>query len=374
MLPGCATPAGTARFAARRIAGGASAEHFRVHRDLTLSSIGLGTYLGAEDEATDRACEAAMTLSLELGTNVVDSAVNYRAQRGERAVGRALAGAVARGETARDEILVATKGGYLPFDGGRPDDPAGYLRRAYLESGILRPEEIVAGCHSIAPRYLDDQLERSRRNLGLATLDVYYLHNPETQLEEVAPGEFLRRMRAAFEFLEARAAAGVIRFYGTATWDGYRGSPGSRGFMSLAELAGVAREVGGEGHHFRFVQLPYNLAMVEAYALRNQRVGGGAASLLEAARRLGIAVMASASIYQGHLARGLPPMLAEVLAGRRTDAGRALEFVRSTPGIAVALVGMKQRAHVEENLSLARVAPAQPEFLERLFMPPEPAS
>jgi aryl-alcohol dehydrogenase-like predicted oxidoreductase len=80
--------------------------------------------------------------------------------------------------------------------------------------------------------------------------------------------------------------------------------------------------------------------------------------------------MASASVYQGHLTRGLPAVLAEVLAGPETDAQRALQFVRSTPGITVALVGMKQRAHVEENLALARVPPASAGFLERLFVPP----
>ena len=39
------------------------------------------------------------------------------------------------------------------------------------------------------------------------------------------------------------------------------------------------------------------------------------------------------------------------------DAQRALQFTRSTPGIAVALVGMSQVRHVEENLALAAVPP-----------------
>lgn len=62
----------------------------------------------------------------------------------------------------------------------------------------------------MAPRYLQDQLARSRENLGLATIDVYYVHNPETQLGEILREDFVRQIRAAFETLEAACAAGTI--------------------------------------------------------------------------------------------------------------------------------------------------------------------
>jgi aryl-alcohol dehydrogenase-like predicted oxidoreductase len=41
----------------------------------------------------------------------------------------------------------------------------------------------------------------------------------------------------------------------------------------------------------------------------------------------------------------------------RTDAQRALQFVRSTPGITCALVGMSNLEHVQENLGTAATAP-----------------
>jgi aryl-alcohol dehydrogenase-like predicted oxidoreductase len=41
--------------------------------------------------------------------------------------------------------------------------------------------------------------------------------------------------------------------------------------------------------------------------------------------------------------------------------------VRSTPGVTTALVGMSRRAHVEENLRLARLPPASAEDYQRLF-------
>ena len=63
---------------------------------------------------------------------------------------------------------------------------------------------------------------------------------------------------------------------------------------------------------------------------------------LEAAQALGIAVMCSASVLQGQLTRNLPSIINETFQSLETDGQRALQFVRSTPGVTTALVGMKQ--------------------------------
>ena len=279
------------------------------------------------------AYEAAVTRALELGINVVDSAINYRHQRSERAIGAALRALVAAGKLARAEVLVATKGGFLPGDGAEPRAPG---RRAssetYVRPGILAAADLVAGSHCLAPRYLADQLDRSLANLGLSTLDVYYLHNPETQLQEVDRPVFAARMRAAFEFLEGAVAAGKIRRYGAATWNGFRQAPSAPDYLSLDDLVALATSVAGRDHHFRVLQLPYNLGMTEAFTTQNQRAGGKTMSLMGAARRLELFVTTSASLHQGGLARGLSPVIAEFLPGLESDAQRAIQFARSTPG------------------------------------------
>jgi len=346
-----ATPEGTARF---RDAAAAAPGHFRRGLDgLWLSSLGIGTYLGRDDAATDALYAASVRRALELGINVIDRAIKYRNQRSERAVGVA----VAERGIARDALVLCTKGGYLPFDGARPHDLHKYLEDTFIKPGILRPEDIVDGCHAMSPRYLDDQIDRSRRNLGVDCIDVYYLHNPETQLGEIPRAGFLRRLRDAFQTLEKACDQGRIACYGTATWNGYLLAPEEEEHLSLAEVLAAARDAGGPNHRLRALQLPFNLEMDEAATARNQ----GEQTLLEAARDAGLAVFASASVLQGRLTQKLSQSVRDSLSGLASDAQRALQFARSAPGITCALVGMKKPAHVEENAALAKVAPLRKE-------------
>jgi predicted aldo/keto reductase-like oxidoreductase len=155
--------------------------------------------------------------------------------------------------------------------------------------------------------------------------------------------------------------------YGTATWNAYRNPPEAKDYLSLAHLVSLAERTGGKNHHFRVVQLPLNLGMSEALSNANQQIGGKSVTLLEAAQSLGITVMSSASVLQGQLTRNLPELIRDTFAGLDTDSQRALQFVRSTPGVTSALVGMKQLSHVEENLKTARIAPAPWEQYSKLF-------
>ena len=219
----------------------------------------------------------------------------------------------------------------------------------------------------MTPRYLENQLDQSLRNMNLDCVDVYYVHNPESQLSAVSSEEFSKRLRAAFEFLEQSVADGKLHNYGVATWNGFRVEPAASAYHSLAQMVETARNIGGDSHHFRFIQLPVNLAMPEALFFQNQESDGKYVTLLEAATALGITVIASGSILQGQVARGLPEAIRQALGSLATDAQAGIQFVRSAPGITTALVGMSNTAHVEENLELARVAPAAPADVMSLF-------
>lgn len=372
MISGQATPEATAAFAAR-FPQFAKTQHFRRLRVkdplpvLQMSSIGIGTYLGEADDATDQSYFEAISAAIEGGINVLDTAANYRHQRSERVIGRVLAS----GRFNREELVVCTKAGYLPFDNDLPADPCGWLVEQYLRPGIAAPGLTVGGMHCISPVYLAWQLQRSLDNLGLSTVDVFYLHNPEEQQAHLSRDEFYRRIRTAFEFLEKSASLGRIQYYGAATWNGFRVPPDSVDYLDLDRMVAIAKEVAGESHRFRFIQLPYNLVMAEAQTLLNQTVGQPPyVSTLNACYRLGLHAVSSASLASGRL-QSLPADAMDYLKGflPPTDvpSQMALQFVRSTASVTTALVGMSRREHVETNLQAAAVAPAPPAQLNRLL-------
>jgi len=374
MIPGHITTVGSARYCERfpplsEAGHFRRPEHVRGANDIWLSSIGLGTYLGETNDAADREYTEAIAAALGSGINVLDTAINYRHQRSERNIGAALKRLVDSGELKRDQVLVCSKAGYLSFDGALPPDPRGYFLREYIEPGILDPKQLAGGMHCMAPAYLENQIERSRRNLGLETIDVFYVHNPESQLADISREVFHQRLLDTFTMLEQQVKSRRIGFYGMATWNGFRMAEGSRDYLGLSEIVELAVKAGGEGHYFRFIQLPFSLAMPEAFGLMNQRVGKKKASLFSAAAELGVAVMGSATLQQGQLTHGLPEFLGKIL-GLKTDAENAIQFSRSAPGITTALVGMGHEQHVAENLKPARVPPTPPEEWTRLFSRP----
>jgi len=247
-----------------------------------------------------------------------------------------------------------------------PGDPNEYFFREYIQPGIFSAKDIAGGSHCMTPKFLKDQLGRSLKNLGVECVDVYYPHNPETQLSEISKPEFLKRVRDAFEFLESAVVAGEIQYYGMATWNGFRQDPRARDAMQLAEIAQIAQEIAGGMHRFRFVQLPFNLGMTEALTLGNQTLRGRERTVAEVASELDIALIASASLLQGQVTRNLPPFVAEAF-GLENDAERALQFTRSAPGTTTALVGMSCIEHVKANARLVGVPPATVDEFSKLF-------
>lgn len=311
-----------------------------------ISSVGIGSYLGNPDEKTDKAYEDSVTEAVKLGCNLIDTAINYRYQRSERSIGKAIK------NFSRDELVICTKAGFLPFDGTPPKsrlDIAAYFEKNLKD--VASPEDILGGIHCMTPAYIKNQLETSLKNLDIETVDIFYLHNPEQQLEYIDQNEFYSKIETAFATLEELCKQGLIQVYGTATWNGYRIDPDEKGYMSLEIMVRTAKLVGGENHHFKFIQLPFNLALQEATINKNQN----GMSILQMAQKLGINVIASASTMQGRCTFDLPPKLRKAISGPTTDAQRAIQFARSAPGMTAALVGMSKITHVRENLQLVTV-------------------
>ena len=339
---------------------------FRRCGGVAVSSVGVGTYLGDPTDEVDAGYREAIANALEGGINVIDTAINYRNQRSERVVGRAIDDA----DVDRDAVFVATKGGFVPFDGERPENPGAYVREEYVDTGIVDPADLVRGSHCIAPEYIDDQLDRSLANLDLDSIDLYYVHNPETQLSENSREVVYDRLEATFTRLEERAAEGDISRYGVATWDAFRVPPGHESYLSLPEVVSraraAARAADNEATHFRAIQLPFNVYMADAFTVEAHEGPDGPTSALWFAREAGLNAFTSASLAQGRVAEGIPEAVAARLEGE-TDAQRGINFARSAPGVTCSLVGMASPAHVAENLAAGTYPPMGADTFDAVF-------
>ncbi|MEV8272988.1 aldo/keto reductase [Microbacterium sp. NPDC077184] len=143
------------------------------HTGRNVSVIGLGTWqLGADWGAvTEEDATAVLSASVEQGVTLFDTADVYGDGRSESIIGRFLA------ERPGHDITVATKMGRR-----MPQEPENY-----------RPDNFRAWT------------ERSRRNLGVDTLDLVQLHCPPSAVIE-ADG--------TFDALDALVADGAIAAYG----------------------------------------------------------------------------------------------------------------------------------------------------------------
>jgi len=209
--------------------------------------LGFGCYRIEEDNPSH---EAALRAYLEQGGNLIDTSANYTDGGSERTIGRIVR------EIDRSAVILVTKAGYIQGDNMR------------LAQSRKFPEVVKYGpglWHCIHPEFLATQIERSRERMGVATLDIFLLHNPEYFLMACAKRgitaadheAFYRRIREAFAFLENQVAAGVIRFYGISS-NHFPLPADDPTHVSLARCLSEAESV-TPNHHFRVVQFPLNL-------------------------------------------------------------------------------------------------------------------
>ena len=356
MVPGFATAEGTAGFASAH--AGVPPQNYRRIRGLTLSNVGIGTYLGDPDAGTDALVTGAVKESIGAGINVIDTAINYRAQKAERSVGRAISDLVAEGGISRENIFVSTKNGYVTDDADVQLDFWPYINREYVQSGVISEGDISSGYHCMSVKYLEDQLERSLKNLGLECVDLMYLHNcVEGQAKDTSREDLLKRLGSAFELYEQKRAEGRIRHYGMATWESFRAERGSPLHLSLNEVLDLARRAGGDGHGFAFIQLPFNMHYDQALLRRNHASADGTpATVLQVAESQNVGVFTSVPFMQGRLLQpGAMPEFGDLPANLR-----ALQFLRSAPGVTAPLVGQKSPEHLRENLKIMGIPPLDP--------------
>jgi len=362
MISGFATESGTKIFSEKFLSS-----NYKIFQNLHLSNIGMGTYLGEPDAKTDEDVKNAVKKSILSGVNVIDTAINYRAQKSERSVGKALDELINENLIEREQIFIATKNGYVTNDGDREEDFMQYIIREFGKTGIVKEGDISNGYHCMTIPYLDDQLKRSLKNLNLECIDLMYLHNAVEGHPEMSKEIFLENLKKVFEFYEEKRKEGKIRFYGLATWECFRTTYENALFLSLEDVLKIATEVGGETHGFRFIQLPFNLHFDQAMLTKNQKINNESKSILEASKELDVGVFTSVPLMQGKL---LEWAKSKSIFSEYSPSVGLLQFIRSTPGVLSPLIGQKSEIHVNENLEIMKLDPMNEkeydDFLKKL--------
>ena len=351
MISGFATTEGTTNFVQN---SGINSLNFNKFEDLFLSNVGIGTYLGDSDNKTDELVKNAVKQSILSGLNVIDTAINYRSQKAERSVGKAISELIAEKKITRDQIFVSSKNGYVTNDGDIQEDLMQYVIRELGKPGIVREGDITSGYHCMTTTYLSDQLDRSLKNLDLECIDLMYLHNGiEGQIKDISKEQFLEKLKSVFELYEQKRDEGKIKFYGMATWECFRVGTENPQYLSLENIVEMAKKIGGNDHGFKFIQLPFNMNYDQALLAKNQSVQNKPVSILESAVTLDVGVFTSVPFMQGRLlSPGVMPEFNELKPSLR-----ALQFIRSSPGVLAPLVGQKLPEHVSENLEIMNIPP-----------------
>ena len=359
MISGFATTEGTKNFMQN---SSVNTLNFNNFENLHLSNVGIGTYLGEPDARTDELVKNAVKQSVLSGVNVIDTAINYRAQKAERAVGKAVSELITENKIFRDQIFVSSKNGYVTNDADIQEDFMGYVMRELGKPGIVKEGDITSGYHCMTTPYLSDQLDRSLKNLDLECIDLMYLHNGiEGQIKDISKEQFLENLKSVFELYEQKRNEGKIKFYGMATWECFRVKNNDPQYLLLEDIVAMAKKIGGDEHGFKFIQLPYNMNYDQALLGKNQLIQNKPVSILESAVTLGIGVFTSVPFMQGRLlSPGIMPDFNDLKPSLR-----ALQFIRSSPGVLAPLVGQKLSEHVSENLEIMNIPPMSDEdFLQ----------
>ncbi len=370
MFKGYATKEGTKKFAEKF--ENSSDDFYNKCENLIVSSVGVGSFApeAYREENYIYSFKDSIKEAIKLGCNFIDTAINYRYQESEREIGAAISELIDENVITREEIVVSSKGGFIPLDFPFPENPYKWIEEHMIGKKLAKKEEIELDQHCISPKFVEWSLEQSRKNLGLETIDIYYLHNPEMQLGNMRYKKLLETIEDNFEMFEKKVKEGAIKHYGIASWNGLLYEDTNIEYLSLLDIYKIAKKVGGKNNHFKFVQIPYNLAKPHAYSYTNQKLEDELFySLFQATKKLGINVVTSSAFLRMNLFKRPFSQKVRGLLGEEamSDLHRALQFSRSNEFVTSALFSTKDIEHMRHDMEIITIKKAKPEYYSQIF-------
>lgn len=307
--------------------------------------IAMGTFIGDFSDEDSRKYEESLTYGINKGVNFIDTAICYRGMRSEKDVGRVLQRLFTeKADIKRNEIIISSKAGIIFGDISVPIRPIEYLENILIGEGIVKVEDINITeqfRHTLNPRFYEHAIEKSKENLGIDTIDIHYIHEPEASKSVMESEVFYSKLEKLFEFYESQVEKGNIVNYGMATWSAFITMENSKEYISLEKVVDIAKKVAGEKHHFKFIQLNYNKINTAANTLKNQKIKGKYYTAIEAANELGIITNINAPLNQ-----------MQKLNEERYSVEEMLKFAIDTKGVYAAMVGNKQIQHLKDNMKI----------------------
>lgn len=348
-----------------------SKDFYRFDGDVFVSSLGLGTFRKEpyREENYVINYKESVKLAILNGINLIDTAINYRYQISEREIAEALSELFDEQKATREQLVITSKAGFLPLDFPFPINPYTWIEQNVIEKNLASKEEIIADQHCMTPDYLRWSVEKSLENLGLKTLDILFLHNPEMQLGYIDYEELKKRVKKAFELFEELVKEKKIRNYGVATWNGFLYDETHTEYLSLKDMVEIAQEAGGVNNHFKYIQAPYNIAKTQAYSFSNQKGADGKYyTLMQAVYGYGLKMIGSSSLLQANIfQKKFDENVSETLGTNDfNDVITALQFARSS-SVVSSLFGAINPRHVKDNLTLAYLPNADKEAISKLY-------
>jgi len=259
--------------------------------------LGLGTWKFGESHATRAAEIASVRTALELGYRMIDTAEMYGDGGAEEVVGTALNDAIRSGDVRRDEVIVVSK--------------------------VYPHNASCAGTRAAC--------DRSRRRLGLDSIDLYLLHwRGQYALEETV------------EAMQALTAAGHIRRWGVSNFD----------VEDMEELVAISEDCALNQVWYSLGERDPEFALLPWLHARN------------------MPLMAYSPIDQGRAAAD--PVLKQIADERGLTAVQvALAGLLAQPDV-IAIPKATGAAHLGENLAAVDVllTPAEMQAIEQRFPRP----
>jgi D-threo-aldose 1-dehydrogenase len=166
-------------------------DRVRLRTGIEVSRLSLGTaaFGGLYKSVTDQACIDTVHTAIEAGINYIDTAPHYGKGTSERRIGAAIAG------MDRSSIVISTKIGRLLVPSSND-----------IDEFFLDADNTVERKFDFSATGVRASLEGSLEKLGIDSVDILYIHDPDDNPDEA--------IMEAYPELERMRSEGIIRAIG----------------------------------------------------------------------------------------------------------------------------------------------------------------